>query len=108
VHTAGGLTIDRLAEAKDLPLELFAELGCETVRYFGPPAVQIPYTDEAGELVAIRYRVGLGGDAKFKWKKGTKAATLLYGASRIKVARKAGYVVLVEGESDAWTLMHHG
>jgi len=108
VGTSGGLTLEQLAEAKRLPPELLAELGCETVPYFGPSAVQIPYTDETGEIVGVRYRLALSRSPKFKWKKGTKAARLLYGASRLHHARDAGYVVLVEGESDAWTLMHHG
>lgn len=29
-------------------------------RPFGAPAVQVPHTDEAGELVGIRYRTELG------------------------------------------------
>lgn len=108
VDTSGGLTVEQLAEAKQLPVELLAGLGCETVPYFGPPSVQIPYANEDGEVVGIRYRISLSGDTRFRWKKGTKASSMLYGASRLAQARDAGYVFLVEGESDAWTLMHHG
>jgi hypothetical protein len=100
----GGLTVEQLADATDL----LTGLGCETVHYFGLPAVQIPYSDEAGEIVGARYRLVLTGDAKFRWKKGTRASTMLYGASRLDVARDAGLVVLVEGETDVWTLLHHG
>jgi hypothetical protein len=107
VDGGGGLTLEQLAEAKRLPLELLKALGCETVRYFGPPSVQIPYSDETGDIVGVRYRLLLTGAAKFRWKKGTRASTLLYGAGRLRDAREAGYVVLVEGESDAWTLIHH-
>lgn len=102
-----GLTVEELAMAKRLPVELLAGLGVQTVRYFGAPAVQVPYIDETGEVAGVRYRLSLDAEPKFKWKKGTKAANLLYGASRLSEAREAGHVLLVEGESDAWTLFHH-
>jgi hypothetical protein len=108
VGSDGGLTLEALAEAKRLPIDVLAELGCETVFYFGPPAVRIPYFDEHGEIVGIRYRLALEGDARFRWKKGTKASRLLYGASRLRDSRERGFVLLVEGESDFWTLTHHG
>jgi hypothetical protein len=108
VDQTGGPTLEALAEAKRLPVELLAELGCETVRYSGPAMVQIPYGDESGDVVGNRYRLALTGDARFRWRKGTKAAGLLYGASRLYEARAHGFVVLVEGESDVWTLLHHG
>jgi hypothetical protein len=108
VDDSGGLTVEQLAEAKRLPVSLLLGLGCETVRYFGPSAVQIPYTDVNGNLAATRYRLALAGQTKYRWRKGTKASTLLYAAPRLRDARDVGYVVIVEGESDAWTLIHHG
>lgn len=108
VDSVPGLTVEELAEAKQLPVEVLSELGVGTVNYFGPPAVQVPYTDESGEIVGIRYRVSLEREPRFRWKKGTKAARLLYGANRLRDAQDAGFVLLVEGESDAWTLIHHG
>lgn len=108
VEIEGGLTVEALADAKRIPIDLLEQLGCETVRYFGPAAVQIPYTDETGEIAGIRYRLALDGEVRFRWKKGTKASSLMYGTSRLREAREAGFVFLVEGESDAWTLMHHG
>jgi hypothetical protein len=38
---------------------------------------------------------------KFLWRKGDKPC--LYGLHRLEEIRKAGYVLLVEGESDCWT-----
>jgi hypothetical protein len=49
--------------------------------------------------------VALNGD-RFRWKSGNKP--YLYGLNRIGDARAAGYVVLVEGESDVHALLHHG
>jgi hypothetical protein len=108
VDRADGLTVEQLAEAKRLPVELLTGLGCETVRYFGPPAVQVPYSDERGDILAVRYRLALSGETKHRWRKGATASTLLYGAGRLHKARELGYVVIVEGETDAWTLLHHG
>ena len=108
VDPTPGLTVEELAAAKRLPVELLSELGVGTVNYFGPPAVQVPYIDESGEIAGIRYRLSLAREPRFRWKKGTKAASLLYGASRLRDAQEAGFVLLVEGESDAWTLIHHG
>ena len=55
--------------------------------------------------MALRFRVALDGD-RFRWKPGSKPC--LYGLNRIDDSRTAGYVVLVEGESDVHTLLHHG
>jgi hypothetical protein len=106
--TTRGLTVEQLAEAKRLPVDLLIGLGCETVKFLGPPAVRIPYTDEAGEVAGERYRLALTSEPKFRWKSGTKAKMLLYGAGRLREAREAGYVILDEGETDQWTLTHHG
>jgi hypothetical protein len=50
--------------------------------------------------------MALAGDSRFRWKTGTKPC--LYGLARLSEARAAGFVVLVEGESDAQTLWYHG
>ena len=63
-----------------------------------------------GQDTAVRYRVALEKyeetDERFKWRTGSK--TSLYGLWRLQHIRKAGWVVLVEGESDAQTLWYHG
>jgi hypothetical protein len=45
-------------------------------------------------------------DERFCWQQGSKIC--LYGLDRIEMARAAGYVVGVEGESDCHTLWCHG
>src|SRR5215469_12004398 len=42
-----------------------------------------------------------------RWSKG-KGKIVPYGLERLSDARKAGYLVLVEGESDCWTLWYQG
>jgi hypothetical protein len=69
------------------------------------PAIRIPYFGIGGEEITVRFRIRLEGD-RFRWKSGAKPC--LYGLNRLADARKAGMVVLVEGESDCHTLWFHG
>jgi hypothetical protein len=68
--------------------------------------VRIPYRDAEGEERAVRFRVALekgpNGDARFKWKSGSKP--FLYGLWRLGTP---DCVVLAQGESDCQTLWHH-
>jgi DNA-binding transcriptional ArsR family regulator len=80
-------------------------LGLRNVTYVEKPAVRIPYPDEEGQEVAVRFGVSLEGAEKFRWRSGDKPT--LYGLRLLDEARKAGYVVLVEGESDCHTLWYH-
>lgn len=100
------LTLEAYADAKALPVALLEELGLSTVYIHGRPCVRMPYYGLDGTEVAARLRLALTGKVRFRWPKGSKAAP--YGLWRLADGRKAGYVVLVEGESDAQTLWHHG
>ena len=76
------------------------------------PRVQVPYVDESGAVVAVRYRLCLEKtpgqpDGRFRWRAGDKAQHL-YGVARLSAARAAGWVLIVEGESDCWTGWHYG
>jgi restriction endonuclease S subunit len=103
-------TLEAYAEAKKLPLEFLARLGLSNTSYVGKPAVRILYLKEDGSERAVRFRIALEkgpkGDERFRWRKGSKPS--LYGLWRLEHARDEGYVFLVEGESDAQTLWHHG
>ncbi len=77
-------------------------LGLRNVTYLEKPAVRIPYPDEEGQETAVRFRVSLDGTERFRWRSGDKP--LLYGLRLLEEARKAGFVVLTEGESDCHTL----
>ena len=101
-----GLTLATLAEAKRLPVEFLRELGLRDVSRQRQPAVRIPYYDESGTEVAVRYRLALTGDRRFAWRSGTKV--MPYGLDRLDAARRAGWVLVVEGESDCWVCWFHG
>jgi len=103
-------TLQAYAEAKALPAEFLGRLGLSEITYDGSPAVRIPYFDQDGNETAVRIRLALqkhpDRDDRFRWRKGSKPN--LYGLWRLPRITNAGYVVLVEGESDCHTLWHHG
>jgi hypothetical protein len=100
-----GCTLEAYAEGKGLPLDFLRSLGLADAKYADGPAVRMPYVDADGHEQAVRFRISLEGEDKFRWK--TRARLCLYGLSRLRSARERGYVVLVEGESCAQTLWLH-
>lgn len=107
VDPATGLTLAVYAATKKLPENFLRGLGVHDVRRSGRPAVRIPYLGPSGEELAARLRCLIEGPNRFRWdRKGTKL--LPYGLNRLGEARAAGYLVLVEGETDAQTLWLHG
>jgi len=97
-----GCTLEGYSETKKLSEGFLRGLGLRDVTYFEKPAVRIPYPDEEGQEAAVRFRVSLDGSEKFRWRSGDKPT--LYGLRLLEEAWRAGYVVLVEGESDCHTL----
>jgi putative DNA primase/helicase len=69
----------------------------------GKPAVHIPYRDHDGHEPAVRLRMAMDGDSKFRWKNGSKP--FLYGLWRL---HGGPAIALVEGESDCHTLWSCG
>jgi hypothetical protein len=109
-----GCTLDAYAASKNLPLEFLTsddvalEDGTCYIKALGRevPAVEIPYADQSGEQFTTRYRISPGGDDKFRWEKGS--TTTLYGLHKLEEAEKAGYILLVEGESDCHVAWYRG
>src|SRR5215207_6194198 len=100
-----GCTLKEYSEEKKLPEGFLRELGLRDVTYVEKPAVRIPYPDEEGQEVGVRFRVSLDGSEKFRWRSGDKPRP--YGLRLLEVTHRVGYVVLVEGESDCHTLWYH-
>jgi hypothetical protein len=105
VQTEQSCALEDYADAKALPQEFLRNLGVKDVTHFSRPALRIPYPDEEGREAAVRFRVSLNGADKFRWRRNDKP--LPYGLRLLEEARNAGYVVLVEGESDCHTLWYH-
>jgi hypothetical protein len=102
---AGALTVQALADAKKLPASFLLQLGLYDLPKDG--GVGIPYRDRAGELIAVRRRTAAKDPP---WANGWPARTpaAAYGQWKIGEPAKAGFLFLVAGESDCWTLWHHG
>ena len=102
-----GITVAQLAEAKHLPIDFLKALGIGDFKYTGQAAVRIPYYEENGQETIVRFRLALSGDSRFKWRKGDKANSVPYGVNRMAEIKRAGWVLIVEGESDCWTAWHY-
>ena len=100
-----GCTLKEYSEMKKLPESFLRGLGLRGVTYLEKPAVRIPYPDEEGQEAAVRFRISLDGAETFKWRSGDKPRP--YGLRLLEETHSAGYVVLVEGESDCHTLWFH-
>jgi hypothetical protein len=68
------------------------------------PATRIPYYRPDG-TEEVRFRIALTGKDRFRWR--NKSKPCLYGLWKLDEARKAGKVVLLEGESDCHTCWFH-
>jgi hypothetical protein len=123
-HTSG-CTVEQYAAAKRIPAAFLRELGISDYKdsRFPERVLRIPYRDHDGNEPAVRLRIALekgeDGDNRFLWRKGSKPC--LYGLWRLDLETCARVhagsegadpplpsIVLVEGESDAHTLWHHG
>src|SRR5260370_8457949 len=70
--------------------------------------LHIPYHLVDGTLAPrSRIRTALIAREGSRWSKGD-GKIVPYGLERLEEARKAGELVLVEGESDCWTLWYQG
>lgn len=130
-----GFTLEELAQAKKLPVDFLRSLGVDTTwcrKARGEnsktiiealtPKDQWESTTFKSQWreVLIRYRLPDGSNAprhrrryaltgeRFAWT-GTKndGGLVPYGLDRLQEARDKKFVILVEGESDCWTLWHH-
>jgi putative DNA primase/helicase len=104
------VTLKSYAYYKNLPVDFLQSLGLSDVHYFGNPALRIPYLDVDGTEGAVRYRTALeksaAEDDRFRWKSGSQVRP--YGLWRLEKIQEAGFVWLVEGESDCHTIWYHG
>ena len=77
------------AREKRLPVDFLSQLGLrDKKRHDGRGTVRIPYLDETGCERAVRYRIALRGNDKFRW--GTASKLLPYGVWRLNSTREAG------------------
>jgi hypothetical protein len=100
-----GVTLESYAGYTGVPITFLKSLGLRELHYVDRPSVRMPYLDQGGEEVCVRFRVSLTGTPKIKTRKGDKHR--LYGLWALEDMRESsGYVVLAEGESDAHVGWH--
>jgi hypothetical protein len=102
-HSTDGkaLSVESLAAAKRLPADFLRGLDLADA----PDGVAIPYYAMTGEPVFCRTRLALGGPKRFRQPIGVGLEA--YGQWKLDEAARAGFLVIVEGESDCWALWHH-
>jgi hypothetical protein len=98
------ITVEELAQHKSLPAEFLARLGLENCGR----GVLIPYHLADGSLAPRkRVRSALSAKDGSYWMR-AKGPIVPYGLDRLADARRQGFLIILEGESDCWTLWHHG
>ena len=98
------LVLIDLALEKQLPWKYLIYLGIIEQR---AGCLKIPYHLPDGTLAPRhRLRTALIAKEGSHWSKG-QGEIVPYGLERLEEAHKAGYLVIVEGESDCWTLWFH-
>jgi hypothetical protein len=98
------LTLEALARAKALPADFLRGLGLREQSN----KVVIPYSPTPGPRnPRQRFRTALVAREGSFWDKG-QGEIVPYGTWRLAEARKAGFLILPEGESDSWTCWYHG
>jgi len=94
------LTIEALTKYKRLDTTFLQSLGIRVI----DSGFEIPYRGADGKLLPrARVRRTVEKSAGF-WTGEKDSPIYAYGLNRLKDARHEGYLILVEGESDCWTL----
>lgn len=100
----GILTVEALATAKGLPATFLRSLGVNDTL----EGVVISYLrQDFSQCSRQRLRTTLKAKDGSRWLAGNGSPEP-YGLWKLDEARKADYLIIVEGESDTWTLWHHG
>jgi len=110
-----GCTVEQYGRVKGFDVDYLTgdEVGLENDTYGKKPAVRVPYYDENGKYLKDhdRYRIRpqkVGDDHPMRsTSKKAGGKTTLYGRWWLPEAKEAGYVLVVEGESDchtAWSM----
>ena len=100
------IAVNDLAKDKAIPQDFLHELGLQNTA----DGIVIPYRlMDGSEAPRQRLRTALQANKGSYWlPKKSLEATVPYGLDRLGEARKQGYIVLVEGESDCWAMWLNG
>ncbi len=104
-HTSrNSLTLVELAQDKMLPWQYLFNLG--VMENTGGVLQILYHLPDGTPAPRHRLRSALVARKGSRWSMG-EGEIVAYGLERLEDARKASYLVIVEGESDCWTLWYH-
>src|SRR6266516_3677014 len=104
-HTSrNSLTLVELAQDKMLPWQYLFNLG--VMENTGGVLQILYHLPDGTPAPRHRLRSALVARKGSRWSTG-EGEIVAYGLERLEDARKASYLVIVEGESDCWTLWYH-
>jgi AAA domain len=96
-------TVDDLARDKQLPEDFLRSLQLKNIA----EGVLIPYhLMDGSRAPRHRLRTAIVAKEGSRWDS-REGAIVPYGLEKLVEAQTAGFLVVVEGESDCWTLWHH-
>jgi hypothetical protein len=107
--TLPAIDIVSLAHARRIHWQFLYSLGLsDEYKYHGRRCVRIPYHLPHGEEhTKIKVRKTIDGKYKHSWDEGTPGEVIPYGLHRLHMASEQGYLLIGEGESDAWACWLH-
>lgn len=95
-------TLEYFSFLKKLPIDFLKSEGVSDRPSGG---INFKYTTETGIPARSRYRVK---SKEFYWDTPKELEKIPYGLWRLSQIKTSGYVVILEGESDTLTCIHHG
>ena len=101
---SSGLTLAEYSLSKRISVDFLRSIVASDVKYLGSNAVRFEYKDAKGDLLAVRFRLGMTGD-RFRWRRSDKVQP--YGLWLLERAKAKGFITLCEGDSDTQTLWFH-
>ena len=98
-----------LAYARRIHWKFLHNLGItDGYKYHGRSVVRIPYHLANGtEHTKMKVRTAIDGDYKHYWNEGTPGEIIPYGLDKLLMAYEQEYLLIGEGESDAWACWYH-
>ena len=102
---SGVVTVEKLAEAKQLPVEALHSFGLANFE----AGVRFKYRDSRGMPARPRLRTAMRGADGSQWDSTSTLPITTYSPpSGVQIAVDPSEIILVEGESDCWSAWFHG
>lgn len=109
IHVRDKLDLLELSHARFIPWQFLFSCGLQDgYRHGGYNVVKVPYFHANGtQHTKIKVRKAVEGEYKHFWDKGTPGEIIPYGLQKLDMSLRDGYLLMGEGESDAWACWFH-